>query len=75
MTTRPGEQEAVIDTTITTSDGTTHVVYDLGYQTVDTIEFPQNVHLKVDENIDTKFSLQSCSAERGTVVQVAAPPQ
>ena len=64
-----------IDTTITTSDGTTHVIYDLSYQTVDTLEFPQSVHLKVDDNIDMKFSLQGCSAERGTVIQVAPPPQ
>jgi hypothetical protein len=64
-----------VDATNTEPGGATHVVYNLSYQTVDTLEFPQNVHLKVDDNIDMKFSLQSCSAERGTVLQVAPPHQ
>jgi hypothetical protein len=63
-----------MDATSKANDGTTHVAYDLSYQTVDTLEFPQNIHLVVNDNIDLKFSLQSCSAVRGTVLSVGPPP-
>jgi hypothetical protein len=62
-----------IDATSQAPDGTTHVTYDLSYQTVDTLEFPQNIHLVVDDNINMKFSLQNCSAVRGTVINVGPP--
>lgn len=64
-----------IDATDQAPGGTTHVIYDLSYQTVDTLAFPQNVHIIVDDNIDMKFSLQNCLAERGTVISVGPPPK
>lgn len=62
-----------MDATSKAPEGTTHVAYNLSYQTVDTLEFPQNIHLIVNDNIDMKFSLQSCSVKRGMVIHVAPP--
>ena len=62
------------DLTSPAPDGTlTHVAFDLSYQTVDTLEFPQNIHFVVGDFINIKFSLQNCSAVRGTVIKVGPP--
>ncbi len=62
-----------VDATSKTGDDTTHVVYDIKYQTVDTIEFPQAIHLVVNDNLNMKFSLNNCSVVRGTVIKLAPP--
>ena len=62
-----------IDATSKAVYETTHVLYDIKYQTVDTIEFPQIVHLVVNDNINMKFSLNNCSVVRGTVIKLAPP--
>lgn len=50
------------------------IQYNLDYQPVETLQLPHNVHLIVDNNIDMKFSFESCSVVRGTMIQVSAPP-
>ena len=62
-----------IDAISKSGDDITHVMYDIKYQTVDTIEFPQAIHLVVNDNIDMKFSLNNCSVVRGTVIKLAPP--
>src|ERR1035441_239112 len=63
-----------IDATNKAPDVTTHFIYDLSYQTVDTFEFPQNIHLIVNDNINMKFSLQSCAVVRATVIKIKVVP-
>jgi hypothetical protein len=63
-----------VDAISTASGGATHVTYDLSYQTIDTLEFPQNIHLVVDDNINMKFGLENCAPVHATVIEVA-PPQ
>lgn len=52
----------------------TRIKYDVDHQTVDSLLLPHNVHLKVNDNMDMKFSFESCSVVRGTVLKVSAPP-
>jgi hypothetical protein len=63
-----------VDATNKTAEGTTHVSYNVNYHPVDTIFFPDSVHLAVDNNVDMKFNLENCSAERSMVLRVSPPP-
>jgi hypothetical protein len=62
-----------VDATNKTAEGATHVSYDVDYLPIDTILFPNKIHLVVDNNIDMKFTLENCSAEQATVFTVRPP--
>jgi hypothetical protein len=51
-----------------------NVKYEVDYRAADDIQVPHNIHLVVNDNVDIKFSFEGCSAERGTVIKVKAPP-
>jgi hypothetical protein len=55
-------------------DNETRVQYEVDQKIVDTLILPHNVHLKVNDNMDMRFSFENCSVERGTVVKVRASP-
>jgi hypothetical protein len=63
-----------VDATNRTTEGATHVAYEMDYLSTNTIFFPSKVHLVVDNNIDMKFALENCSVERNQVITVG-PPQ
>ena len=63
-----------VDATNKTADGATHVFYDVDYLPIDTILFPNKIHLVVDNNIDMKFALENCSAKRDMVLSVRPTP-
>jgi hypothetical protein len=47
------------------------VQYELGSQVVDGLRLPATVHLRVNKNIDVKFSLNNCIVRKGVVLRVA----
>ncbi|MGA9464766.1 MAG: hypothetical protein WBV28_18395 [Terracidiphilus sp.] len=47
------------------------VQYELGSQVVDGLRLPSTVHLRVNKNIDVKFSLNNCIVRKGAVLRVA----
>ncbi|HEY3990738.1 MAG TPA: hypothetical protein VGM02_15655 [Acidobacteriaceae bacterium] len=59
----------------TTKEGgdTTHVQYEMTYQMADGFRLPNTLHLKVNDNIDMKFSFENCSVQKGIVLKVAPP--
>jgi len=48
---------------------------DTTYQQVNGLQFPETVHLKVNEDVDTTFKLAECRAKIGTVIPKIATPQ
>ena len=52
-------------------NGTVLVQYELGSQVVDGLRLPSTVHLRVNKNIDVKFSLNNCIVRKGAVLRVA----
>jgi len=57
-----------------TSQLTTHMKYDMTYQMADGFRLPHTLHLKVNDNIDMKFSFESCSVQKGKIITVMPPP-
>jgi hypothetical protein len=55
-------------------DNETRIQYEVDQKIVDTLRLPHNVHLKVNDNMELRFSFENCSVERGTVVKVRASP-
>ncbi|MFY9855892.1 MAG: hypothetical protein WAK26_18645 [Terracidiphilus sp.] len=53
--------------------GRVEVQYELENTIVDGLRLPTFVHLRVNQNIDVKFSLSDCSVERGRVLSVKPP--
>lgn len=62
---------------VTNKEGhdTTHVWYEMAYQMVNSFRVPRALHLKVNDNIDTKFAFDNCSVQKGIVLHVLAPPE
>jgi hypothetical protein len=55
-------------------DSETRIQYEVDQRAVDTLLLPHNVHLKVNDNMDMRFSFENCSVERGKVLKVRASP-
>jgi hypothetical protein len=53
--------------------GKTTVIYELKSDVVDGLRLPTSVHLRVNQNIDTRFSLHHCEVKKGKVIQIAPP--
>lgn len=65
---------------ITANDGisqsgrqATHMQYEMTYQMMQGFSVPKTVRLKVDDSIDTRFSFDNCSIQKGIVIQVSPP--
>jgi hypothetical protein len=54
-------------------DGRTVVRYEIESALVDGFRLPSKVHLRVNDNVDVRFSLNTCSVEKGMVLKVAPP--
>jgi hypothetical protein len=52
-------------------NGKVTVQYELGLQVVDGLRLPSTVHLRVNKNINVKFSLNNCIVRKGVVLNVA----
>ena len=52
----------------------TRIEYELDSAVLDGLRLPTSVHLKVNENIDVRYSLRGCSVVKGTVIVVKASP-
>ncbi len=50
----------------------THVKYDMDYQTRDGFELPHQIHLMVNDNMNMHFALEGCTAVRAAEVQIPA---
>jgi hypothetical protein len=61
------------DVTNREGDDTTHIVYEMTYQMAEGFRLPSALHLKVNDNIDMKFSFESCSVQKGKIVAVRPP--
>jgi hypothetical protein len=62
------------DVTDREGDDTTHIKYEMTYLMADGFRVPNAMHLKVNDNIDTKFTFEGCSVEKGIVVKVKILP-
>ena len=62
------------DATNREGDDTTHIEYEMTYQMADGFRLPSALHLKVNDNIDMKFSFDNCSAQKGKIITVMPPP-
>lgn len=56
-------------------DEMTRIQYEMNYLMADGFRLPSALHLKVNDNIDIKFSFESCSVQKGIVVKVKVAPQ
>jgi len=52
----------------------TRIKYEIQSAQVDGFRLPSSVHLKINDNVDVRFSLNSCTIEKGIVVKVKAAP-
>jgi hypothetical protein len=53
--------------------GRVKIQYELENSIVDGFRLPSSIHLRVNQNIDVKFSLSNCAIEKGTVIVVNPP--
>lgn len=63
--------EAVVDRGV--QQGSLHVKYEIENSVLNGLDVPSSVHLRVDQNIDTKFALDGCTAKKALVLNVAPP--
>lgn len=54
--------------------GRTEVKYEIENSVLDGLRVPSYVHLRVNQNIDTRFSLDACVVKKGMVIHVNPPP-
>jgi hypothetical protein len=54
--------------------GSIRIKYEIQSVQVDGFRLPSSVHLKVNDNVDVRFSLNSCTVEKGIVVKVKPAP-
>lgn len=62
------------DATDREGDETTHIQYEITYQVSDAFRLPDLVHLKVNDNIDTRFTFTNCSVQKGINLKVLPSP-
>jgi hypothetical protein len=63
-----------VDTTNTAAQGTTHILYDLTYQSVNSILFPDKIHLTLEKLVNMRFSFENCTVKKNEVINVSPPP-
>ena len=54
-------------------NGRVEVKYDLGVSVINGLRVPSSAHLRVNQNIDVKFTLDDCTAQKAKVLKVDPP--
>jgi hypothetical protein len=73
--TSTGRLLTAVDAYDLTNQPPTHIQYEVGHMSVDGIDIPAQIHIKVNENVDVRFALYQCKVTKAAVIHVSPPLQ